>query len=412
MDENANQKTVKIWKRKNIHLVNEENDIKFHGPLSYRHLRIAGWIFLFLAQLGVILGIANGAKLIEVNPTLLTILNSVSGLMTPLFLFAAFSQVLVAKDGYRRLITTYLLGAIGIYALIIIIYLHFGVGLLHAISGDWEESFVTATVFINAINSSGTLSLNIFIDLLLCALVTFFINYRPTKYFQGEKLYIFRSLVAIPIIYELGSIALKLLASTGTIMISPFVIPLLTTKPPVAFLIFIVLALFVKNRERFYVKKGKTHEDYKNFLNTNVNRLHFSLTLVYTIIGAVILDILLWIIISAINYNVMLVKGIDPSSDDLIVLAITSTYNMGFGKCLLMVFIIPLIIFFDYTKTYTNKKIDLFIPIVGIGLLAILYIEGLFEIAKAYLIDMARKAKEAEESGGIIISYIRNIFKK
>ena len=108
----------------------------------------------------------------------------------------------------------------------------------------------------------------------------------------------------------------------------------------------------------------------------------------------------------------MVTQGFDPSGEDTIFLAITNAYNMGFGKCLLMVFIIPLIIFFDYTKTYTNKKIDLFIPIVGIGLLAILYIEGLFEIAKAYLADMARKAKEAEESGGLIISYIRNIFKK
>lgn len=36
-------------------------------------------------------------------------------------------------------------------------------------------------------SSTGFISFNIFIDLTLCTLVMFFINYNPKKYFQGKK---------------------------------------------------------------------------------------------------------------------------------------------------------------------------------------------------------------------------------
>ena len=394
----AVQKPVKIWRRKNIHLVTAENDIKFRGPLSYRYLRIAGWVFLLLAQLGMILSLATSAKLINVNSTFLTILKSAGSLMTPVFRFAAFAQVLVAKDGYRRLMIVYSFGALGIYLLFIFVYLHFGVGLFASVMSSYSDAMNAVNTFINALNATGTLSFNLFIDLILCTLVTFFINYRPTVHFQGKKIYLFHSFVLIPILYELGSIALKMLSSAGVITMSPFLIPLMTTKPPVAFFIFLVLALFVKNREKHYIKHGKTHEDYKAFLNTNVNRLHFSLFLVGTIVVAVIVDLLLFIGISVTKYTTLpkeVLEGEGAEAALLMVLAVV--YGWGFGKCLPMIFIIPLIIFFDYTKTHKNKIVDTIIPVAGIGLLAVVYVEGLFEILKYFL---AKNLKEAQESGG------------
>ena len=423
MEENNNvktpQKPVKVWKRKNIHLVNEENDIRFRGPLSYRHLRILGWFFLLIAQLGIVLGIASSAKLININGTFLTILKSANSLMTPLFLFAAFSQVLVAKDGYRKLLRTYILGAVGLFLLFTFVYLYFGVGLLKSMMGSWNEAFATAESFVKLFNSSGMLSFNIFIDLILCTLVTLFLNYRPTKYFQGNKIYIFRAFVAIPIIYELASIALKILASSGVAFVPPFVIPLLTTKPPVAFLIFIVCALFVKTREKRYIKHGKTHEEYKAFLNTNVNRLHFSSFLCFAILGAVVLDVILMVLIFAIKVG-MLPENLEPDVlNAMITEAFQTTYNLGFGACLPMVLIIPVIIFFDYTKTYDDKFVDILIPVVGIVLLLIVYVIGLFEVLKGYLAELVKKGQSSEGDGEPIdgkINYlaqtIKGLFKK
>ncbi len=395
-EESNQQKPVKVWRKKNIHLVNEENDIKFRGPISYRYLRVAGWIFLFIAQLGVILSIASSAKLININPSFLTVIKGAGSLMTPLFLFAAFSQVLVAKDGYRRLVTVYGLGSIGLFLLFLIVYLHFGVGLFRAITGSWDSAFETVNALITGLTAGG-FTFNIFIDLLLCTLVTFFINYQPTEHFQGKKIYLFRAFVAIPILYELASIVVKLLTPYGLIGIHPLVIPLLTTKPPVAFLIFVFCALFVKSRERHYIKHGKTHEEYKDFLHTNVNRLHFALFLVTAVIGGVILDTLLFVVISIIKVAIFPVTEDPELMEQLVLNAFASTYATGFGACLPMLLIIPLLIFFDYTKTHENKMMDIIIPVAGIVLLILLYIEGLFEISKGYIADLVKKAQEAEE---------------
>ena len=414
-----NQKPAKIWKRKNIHLVSEENDIKFRGPLSYRHLRILGWLFLAISQVGVLLGIGVNMKMITVSESLLTVLKAANNLMAPLFLLAAFAQVLVAKDGYRRLITAYLLGALGLFGLFLIIYFHFAIGLLTPVAGSWGDAKQVVDIFFTAINANGTFSFNIFIDLILCALVTFFLNYRPTKFFQGKKIYIFRWMVLLPILYEAGSITLKLLASNGQIIIPPLVLPLLTTKPPVAFLIFIALAWFVKHRERYYIKKGRTHEDYKTFLHTNVNRLHFSITLASTILLAVVIDIALMVLIFAVKFSAV-PDGLDPETTTAYALAaLQSTIKMGFGGCVPMLLIIPVVLFFDYTKTYKNKMMDIVIPVAGIALIAIIYVEGLFIVLKNYLADLVSKVENLGEDEsnpeGLMVAagrYIKNIFHK
>lgn len=386
MENNTNEvqaKPAKVWRRKNIHLVSEENDIKFRGPLSYRHLRALGWICLALAQLGSILGMAANAGLVSINGAFLGVIQSANSLMTPLFLFAAFAQVLTAKNGYRKLLIVYGAGAIGIYLLFLFAYFYFFVSLINSITRNWSAAFASANAIMGAVSVYGGLSINIFIDLILCTLVTFFINYRPTRYFQGKKISIFRALVALPILYELGSITIKILASSEVMTLPALLIPLLTTKPPVAFFIFIALALFVKNRERFYLKKGKTHEEYKAFLQTNVNRLHFSLFLVSAIVGAVIIDIILFVVVLVLKLSIAGVPEID--NPEVLNLLLNSVYGLGFGKCVPMVFLIPVVIFFDYTKTYTNKIIDIAIPAAGLGLLVIIYVIGLFEILKGYI---------------------------
>ena len=62
------------------------------------------------------------------------------------------------------------------------------------------------------------------------------------------------------------------------------------------------MALFIKSGERFYIKKGKTHEDYEKFKDTNVNSLHFSLFLSGIIILVGIIDIILML---GLTYSVI-----------------------------------------------------------------------------------------------------------
>ena len=80
-------------------------DIKYRGPLSYRHLRIIAWLCIALSQIGVIMIIAayfnkEAAPNLESASTVFSYLGS---LMLPLLLVASFSIILNAKNGYRRL---------------------------------------------------------------------------------------------------------------------------------------------------------------------------------------------------------------------------------------------------------------------------------------------------------------------
>ena len=406
--EEKESKEINIRHRKNIHLVTEENDIKFRQPFSYRHLRIFGWIFLVVAQVGIILGLAGGGGLINTNDTLIAILQSANSLMTPLFIFAAYAQVLTVKDGYRRLLITYALCALGIFAAFVFAFLHYGVGLLNVLSDDWNSSYNAASMFFSFLNSNGAMTFNVFVDLILCTLVMFFINYQPVRRFQGRKIYIFRSLVIVPILLEVASIVIKILGSSRIIIVSPIVIPLLTTKPPVAFLIFIASALFIKVREKYYLKKGKTSEEYRKFLNTNVNRMHFSRFLCFSIVAAVVIDVILFFTISVIHLSLVSDGTI---TDEMVEKAVSLAYAAGFGKCIPMLLIIPILAFFDYTKTYKDKLTDILIPLIGVGLLAMVYFEGLFEILKAYLAKLTSNDSN-EDSTSQAINAIKRLIGK
>ncbi len=386
-EEQKPKKKKAIWRRKYIHEVTSENDIKFRAPLSYRHLRMIGWLFLAISQIAVILRFGES---IYSNPGMYgnwpQILSVFSSLMSPLFLIAVFAIVLNAKDGYRRLLILYGGLTVLIFLLFLFVYEHYLVGLLK-VSSSSSEAHATMAQFLSLISGNGFIAFNFFLDLFLCALVTFFINYRPTKFFQGKKIIIFRLFVLIPILYEIASICLKIAASVGTIQLTPYLYPLLTTKPPVAFIIFIAMAFFVKAREKFFIKKGKTHEEYDAFQHTNVNSLHFSIFLSITILIAAIIDVAimigLWV---GMTNGAAIPEGYDAQTYAMYTFA--TVFSWGFGGCATMILVIPLVLLFDYKKTYDDGKFDLFIPIIGIVLILIVYIEGGYEVLRVKLAQL------------------------
>ena len=395
-------------KGKNIHEVTPENDIKYRGPLSYRHLRIIAWIFLALAQIGTILTLSASANEIpDMYGLWPTILHFFANFMGPLFLIAAFATVLVAKDGYKRLIVLYSGLSLLMYVAFVIIYQHFIVGIVGAITTT--DPNTAAKEIVQLFTNNGFLAFNIFLDLLLCTLVTFFINYNPKKYFQGKKIVWFRLLVLLPIAYEVVSILLKVLCSNEIISLSPFVFPLLTTKAPVSFIIFVAMAIFMKHREKYFVKKGKTLEHYAEFKKTNVNSLQFSFFLSIIIIGAVIIDFSIFLGATIISiYNTSLPEGVDLTN--VFFFEANKVYSWGFGQTVPLILIIPLVILFDYKKTYKDKKLDTLIPIAGIALLLIVYIEGGFEVLKVFLRDITQSANA--DSGEEAISVIKHFLKR
>ena len=413
MNIEKSEKKFHSWHRKNIHLVNKENDIKFRGPLSYRHLRIIGWVLLAVSQISNILRLSE--KLYDMPGWYQAwpdVLNRAFYLMGPLFLIAAFSIVLNAKDGFKRLLITYSGLSILMYGVFILIYEHYLVGVLSVFNTN-EAAHNMASAMITSMGKHGFFAFNLFIDLLLCTLVTFFINYNPTKYFQGKKIIIFRLLVIIPILYEIASIVIKAITSEGIITLSPYVFPLLTTKTPISFLIFVAMAFFIKNRRKFFLKKGKSEKEYQEFEKTNVNSLHFSLFLTTAIVVAVILDFLIALGLGVVLFSRGIPEGVTETT--FISYCMSKISSWGFGESFVMLLIIPLIILFDYKKVHEDKLMDLIIPAAGIGAVAIVYIEGGYEVIRVWAAQKIEAAFTVDEGGANpqpLIQAVKSLIRK
>lgn len=54
---------------------------------------------------------------------------------------------------------------------------------------------------------------------------------------------------------------------------------------------------------------------------------------------------------------------------------------LGIGQTMSMIFAIPFIMLYSYTRSHKNKTIDIAIPIASVALLALVYLEGIYQIA-------------------------------
>ena len=367
---------------------NASNDIRYRGPLSYRHLQIMGWFgisFLVLHNL-----IELGIMIDPNQPKWVLSLNSVASVVSefalPLFLFANFAILLDRKKTFKA----QLLKFGGLSLLVVILFLlvteHYILEVGTAIAGD--KAGVQAQIdgyFLSRIRT-GSLSFNFFVDMFLCTLLLFFLEYTPRKVFTGKKRYLFRMFALIPVVYEAGSLVIRILAYYG--MISPplIVYPLLTTKPPMSFVLFVILVLFIKIREFRFRKRGKTKQEYMEFTKTRLNSLQFSVFSSIMILVTGVIDLILLIGFSAFD---IVVKNMDhpeqvknaseQALEEMSMVSARGVTGWGIGLHSTMIFIIPIILLFSYTRNHKNPKADIAIPIGGILLAVFVGIEGLHQ---------------------------------
>ena len=367
---------------------NASNDIRYRGPLSYRHLQIMGWFgisFLVLHSL-----IELGIMIDPNQPKWVLSLNSVASVVSefalPLFMFANFAILLDRKKTFKA----QLLKFGGLSLLVVILFLlvteHYILEVGTAIAGD--KAGVQAQIdgyFLSRIRT-GSLSFNLFVDMFLCTLLLFFLEYTPKKVFTGKKRYLFRMFALIPVVYEAGSLVIRILAYYG--MISPplIVYPLLTTKPPMSFVLFVILVLFIKIREFRFRKRGKTKQEYMEFTKTRLNSLQFSVFSSIMILVTGVIDLILLIGFSAFD---IVVKNMDhmervenaseQALEEMSMVSARGVTGWGIGLHSTMIFIIPIILLFSYTRNHKNPKADIAIPIGGILLAVFVGIEGLHQ---------------------------------
>lgn len=299
-------------KRLKIHEVTAENDIRYLGPLNYQHFQILGWLCIVMTQAMLLISLGGkiDSSIQKRFEGAIPVLQWISSMSLPFLLIANFARIVNNVEGYRKQLIKNGAAMAGISLAAILVLERYAVGSLAILEGEGgqAEAVLLAVLKMTKAGRYGFVSFNIFVDLFLCTLVMFFLNYEPKHIFKGPKIrIIFRLFTLFPIAYEVVSIILKIRCANGQITLPVWVFPLLTVKPPMTFVLFIVLAVYVKTRERRFRRHGKTHEEYQAFLKTRRNSRNFSVFLAVMLAVISIVDFVILVGMSvwqtAVSYD-------------------------------------------------------------------------------------------------------------
>lgn len=332
-------------------------DIKYRGPLSFRALRIIAWIVFALGQLIMLNSIFSklGWQFLSDGGSMA--IDYISALAAPLFIVATFGVILSGQRTFKNAVIFYGVAFAGMGLILNIFFYRYVMGIF--------KDNDTAMIIVS--NLGFVVKANVFTDLFAFSLFHFFINYTPEKYFVDKKRKYFRMMAIIPILYVVASYLIKIFTTYGYIPDLPFgVIPFLPTKSPMVFIVFGVVSIWIKYREKLFHKIGLTKKEYHEFLNTNRNSLSYSGHLSAIIAIAVAVEIVLIFIIAA-AYHYLSVEGI---------LIILDTYSIG--QVIPLLLAIPFIMLYSYTRSHKNGLIDILLPAVGIGMTVIVYMEVIY----------------------------------
>ena len=367
-DENSAKKEIKKQKKYQKHhlpLYGSGKDLSYRGPFGIIHMRAFGWFFLVVSQLVNVISISSyitGQSTPEYLPIILTILG---GLALPCFIIASYGYILQNKDNQIKIIITYAVLSAVIIAGFYAAYFHYGITLFKKIYDNPADAFFGFDELLTIILGSHS-DFNVFIDLFLCSIFVYFLTYDPKKYFQGKKIVIFRLFIVIPILYEIGAIVIKILDAFGVITLPAAIFPFLPTKTPLLFIAFIFIAFAEYFKKKKFFKLGGTQEQFNVFFKTKKNSFMFAkfTALTFAILGS--FEII----------SLLILFGI--SDEPIVINILTVLSKLKAGSGLDLIILSPFVLFFSYNRMHKPSRWDIIITILGIGCMALCYIEGLF----------------------------------
>ena len=378
-------------KRRKLHEVSLEDDIRYRGPISFQGFQVLGWLCLVASVAMVLLNKAREIDPLtkEMTEGIVPIVSTAAALSLPFLLIANFSRILSNFEGYKKQLIRTGGGALGIAAGFYFIYSRYFAGTLALLLPDPDQMTEIIEGIVREMTKTGFIAFNVFVDLFLCALFMYFLNARPKRVFTGKKVLFLRFCALLPIAYEVISISLKWMSASGDIVLPVWSYPLLTVKPPMTFLLFMLLALHVKTREHRFRKHGRSHEEYLEYLNTNRNSLHFSFWLIFLMIVTAILDVLALLVITVLTAES---TGVLESEERITEIA-ESAAAVGFGQTIPQLFLIPLMFLYSYSRIPRNKMFGMLIPVIGIGLMVLVVLEFGYQALSIYIPQLKEAAQ-------------------
>jgi len=362
-----------MGKRRKFYEVSLDDDIRYRGPISFQGFQVLGWLCMVVA---VALGLLQFARKVdpltaEMTESILPTIRTVSSLSLPFLLIANYSRILSNFEGYKKQLLRTGGSAVAIIVVSYFVYARYLTGFFNLLFDEPGKGGAVLEELIHHVAQYGFVAYNVFIDLFLCALFMFFMNVRPKRVFTGKKVLILRFLSLFPIAYELASLWLKHLAASHQITLPFWAFPLLTVKPPMTFLLFMLLAIHIKARERRFCRNGRSHEEYMTYLTTNRNSLHFSGYLIFLLILTAVLDIVALVLFSAATA----VNAGASNEQNVILGFIRSASAIGFGKTVPQLFLVPLMFLYSYSRIPKNKNVGMLIPVIGVALMLFVVLE-------------------------------------
>ncbi len=452
-------------RRLQIHETTLENDIHYRGPLSPTHFKALGWLCLVFAQIAVILRLGGrfAPDIAAKSAGWLSVLEEIAEMALPFLLIFNFAQLLSAHEGYKKQLLINGAAMAGVCGLSYLVFYRYIVGGLAALLQNPAEALPTIEGGLALVLPYGFYAFNLFVDLFLCTLTMIFLNYDPRRVFTGKARIFFRLLALLPIAYEVGCMLLKLNAARGLVQIPVWAFPLLTVKPPMTFVLFVALCLFVKTRELRFRRHGKTHEEYKVFLKTRRNAWNFSVFLAIMLVVVSLLDLSVVIGISLGEVVQNIGAGDEASPTEAALVEVQETPEpleaafanlhlalenelarptdneaaesrlspeeleaalkkekinasidsgirlsraVGFGGSVYLFFLAPVVLLFSYTRKPKNRLLDALIPVAGIFLILFVYIESFHQLLGHLPIEKV----DLQEIKNMVTFYIAMLF--
>lgn len=373
------EKNLEKKQKTKFHEFTAENDMKYRGPLNYQHFQILGWACIVAAVGAAVITLGG-----NVDPGVTaqfggigSVLSFMADLALPFLLMSSFARLLNNAEGYKKLLLINGGAALAIFAASMLFGGRYFIGILQNIVVQREEVVPLLTELVHAVVPGGFVAFNMFIDLFLCTLTMFFLNARPKRVFTGKWVIILRLLVILPIGIEAYCLWLKIQAIKGLITLPLWSFPLLTVKPPIMVLLFIVMAFVVKIREYRYCRHGKTHEEYQAFMQTNRNAFHLSVRLCILMVVFAVIDFILAVVmmlVLAISAG-ELAEGMEIT-EEFVRKYLSLSLDAGIGKSCSIVLIAPIMLLFSYNAVPKKKIISLLAPVAAIVLSLIIVLEA------------------------------------
>ena len=343
------------------------DDIRYRGPLTYQSFQVLGWLCIVAAIVTVMINLG-----IRVNPDLEgrlsqagELFHNIAELALPLLLIANFARILGNVEGYGQQLLRNGLTMLVVCVAFNLGFNHFFIGSLKLASTKPDDVMPLVTQVFHESHKYGFVAFNLFVDLFLCTLFMFFLNYRPRRVFVGKWRIAFRLFAILPVGYEFTSIMLRVASATGRVVLPTWSFPLLTVKPPISFIVFMLMAIFIKTREWRYCRNGSTHEDYQAFLRTNLNSLHFSVFMAVLMVIAGIVD---YVLLDFVAGNAEVANRMPIG------------IAAGIGESISLIFVAPLVLLLSYTRQPRLKGNDILIPLAGVALGLIVVLQGGYQI--------------------------------